>query len=264
LATTPASSIPHKHADVLGVYVSAINMQQAVQLAEERIDSGEKGYVCVTGVHGVMEAQEDAQFRTILNSAAINTPDGMPMSWVGRLQGHHEMDRVYGPDFMLEMCKVSVTRGYRHFFYGGQEGVAQLLAERLTERFPGLQVVGTYTPPFRPLNDEENRQLIDLVDASQPHMLWVGLSTPKQERFMSAYQERLNVSLMIGVGAAFDMHTGRTIDAPAWMKRAGLQWFHRLLQEPKRLGRRYLINNPKFLAKITAQFLTRPNRERLG
>jgi N-acetylglucosaminyldiphosphoundecaprenol N-acetyl-beta-D-mannosaminyltransferase len=253
----PTSIRRHEHADVLGVAVSAVNMERAVQLAEEWIDSGENGYVCVTGVHGVMEAQADSDFLSILNAAAINVPDGMPMSWVGHIQGFKTMDRVYGPDFMLEMCTISVERGYRHFLYGGQEGVAQLLAQRLQERFPGLQIAGTYTPPFRALNGQEEQDLLRLVAESKPHMLWVGLSTPKQERFMANFGARLNVPLLVGVGAAFDIHTGRSKDAPAWIKRAGLQWFHRLLQEPRRLGRRYLVNNPRFMVKITRQLLTK-------
>lgn len=250
-----ARSIPHEHADVLEVQVSAVNMKQAVELLDECIQTGQSGYVCVTGVHGVMEAQADPNFLSILNRAAINTPDGMPLSWVGWLQGFKNMDRVYGPDFMIEVCRLSIERGYRHFLYGGQDGVAPLLAQRLQERFPGLDVVGTYTPPFRPLNASEERELEALVDQTKPHIFWVGLSTPKQERFMSAYLERLNVPIMVGVGAAFDMHTGRLQDAPAWVKRIGMQWLYRLLQEPQRLWKRYLVNNPKFLFGITRQFM---------
>jgi len=255
LAILSGSTLQHDHTDVLGVSVSAIDMEQAVRLTDRLISSGGSGYICVTGVHGVMEAQSDPDFRAILNRAFINTPDGMPMSWVGRLQGFSKMRRVYGPDFMIEMCRLSVERGYRHFFYGGNEGVAELLGERLTERFPGLRVVGTYTPPFRTLNAQEEADLIELVRDSNPHIIWVGLSTPKQERFMARYLNRLNVPIMVGVGAAFDIHTGRIQDAPGWMKRSGMQWFHRLLQEPKRLSRRYLINNPKFVFKIVLQFL---------
>ena len=247
--------VSHDHANVLDVQVSAVNMAGAVDLLDQGIQSGLSGYVCVTGVHGVMEAQEDPGFLSILNGAAINTPDGMPLSWVGRIQGFKEMDRVYGPDFMLEVCKLSLRRGYRHFLYGGQDGVAPLLASRLQERFPGLQVVGTYTPPFRPLNSEEENQLLALVQQTRPHIVWVGLSTPKQERFMAAYLERLGVPVMVGVGAAFDMHTGRLGDAPQWVKRIGMQWFYRLLQEPRRLWKRYLINNPRFIVGITRQLL---------
>jgi len=257
VSAVPNSTRQHEHANVLGVAVSAVNMERAVQLAEAWISSGEKGYVCVTGVHGVMEAQANSGFLSILNDAAINVPDGMPMSWVGHMQGFKTMDRVYGPDFMLKMCVTSVERGYRHFLYGGHEGVAQLLAERLQGKFPGLQIVGTYTPPFRPLNAQEEQELVRVVAESKPDILWVGLSTPKQEKFMAAFGARLNIPLLVGVGAAFDIHTGRSKDAPTWIKRAGLQWFHRSLQEPGRLGRRYLVNNPRFIVKITRQLLSK-------
>lgn len=245
----------HDHADVLDVKVSAVNMPKAVELAKQWIDGGRPGYICVTGVHGVMEAQRDPKLLAILNNAVLNTPDGMPMTWVGRMQGFAEMDRVYGPGFMAEMCQMSIENNYRHFFYGGQPGVADELKANLTSRFPGLQVVGTYTPPFRSLNLQEEAELIAQLLRSRPHIVWVGLSTPKQERFMAQYVSRLGVPLLVGVGAAFDYHTGRVRDCPEWIKRLGMQWFHRLLQDPKRLWRRYLTNNPAFVMKITRQFL---------
>lgn len=241
-------------ANVLGVSVSAVNMDLAVSLTEQWIDAGRSGYICVTGVHGVMEAQYDQEFLHILNHAAINLPDGMPMTWVGRLQGFQQMDRVFGPDFMAATCRLSVERGYRNFFYGGQPGVADLLSETLSNRFPGLQVVGTYTPPFRPLTPHEEEKVAAQILQSRPHIVWVGLSTPKQERFMAQYAGRFNVPLMVGVGAAFDFHTGQIRDCPSWIKRAGLQWLHRLIQDPKRLSKRYLINNPVFIWRIVLQF----------
>jgi N-acetylglucosaminyldiphosphoundecaprenol N-acetyl-beta-D-mannosaminyltransferase len=242
----------HAHADVLGVKVSAINLKLAVELADEWVATGIPGYVCVTGVHGVMEAQSDSEFRRILNQACINTPDGMPMSWIGHLQGFRKMNRVFGPDFMTAMCRLSVERGYRNFLYGGKPGVAELLNETLQKKFPGLQVVGTYTPPFRHLTPEEEAEILAQVAESKPHILWVGLSTPKQERFMAQYVDRLHVPLLVGVGAAFDYHSGRIRDCSEWIKRAGLQWLHRLMQDP-RLWRRYLRNNPAFLWHIAWQ-----------
>jgi N-acetylglucosaminyldiphosphoundecaprenol N-acetyl-beta-D-mannosaminyltransferase len=247
------TGIVHPHADVLGVEVSAIDLKRAVELADQSIALGRRGYICVTGVHGVMEAQSDAGFLGILNNAAINAPDGMPMSWVGWLQGFKQMDRVFGPDLMTAMCSLAVERGYRNFFYGGKPGVAQLLSETLQHRFPGLQVAGAYTPPFGPLTLKEEKIVCDLVDQSKPHIVWVGLSTPKQERFMAQYMDRLQAPLLIGVGAAFDYHTGQIRDCPVCIKRAGLQWLHRLMQDPRRLWRRYLRNNPAFLWKIAAQ-----------
>lgn len=248
--------------DVLGVKVSAINLPNAVQIADEAITNRQRGYICVTGVHGVMEAQKDAEFLEILNGAFINTPDGMPMSWVGWANGFREMDRVYGPDFMLDMCALSARRGYRNFLLGGKPGVAQALKSSLEARFPGLNIVGTYTPPFRQLTREEESSLFNYVHDVQPDIIWVGLSTPKQERFMAKYSSRLAVPLMVGVGAAFDIHSGQTHDAPAWMKRSGLQWLHRLVQEPRRLGPRYLQNNPRFLYLVSRQ-LARKGMDKL-
>ncbi|MGB8479619.1 MAG: WecB/TagA/CpsF family glycosyltransferase [Acidobacteriaceae bacterium] len=247
------SAFVHAHADVLGVKVSAINLKLAVELADQWVTAGNHGYICVTGVHGVMEAQSDSEFRRILNQAFVNTPDGMPMSWIGHLQGFREMNRVYGPDFMTAMCRLSVARGYRNFLYGGKPGVAELLRDTLQRKFPGLQVVGTYTPPFRNLTLEEEEEIFAQVRESRPHILWVGLSTPKQERFMAQYVDCLQIPLLVGVGAAFDYHTGRIRDCSEWIKRAGLQWLHRLMQDPRHLWRRYLRNNPAFLWHIAWQ-----------
>jgi N-acetylglucosaminyldiphosphoundecaprenol N-acetyl-beta-D-mannosaminyltransferase len=247
------SEFVHEYANVLGVKVSAIDLGRAVEMADRWIAGENRGYICVTGVHGIMEAQSDSELQYILNHAFINTPDGMPMSWVGRLQGFSKMDRVFGPDLMASLCGISVERNYRHFLYGGETGVAELLKEKLESKFPGLQIVGTYTPPFRNLTDEEEEEIFRRLQELQPHILWVGLSTPKQERFMARYVDRLQVPLMVGVGAAFDYHTGRISDCSNWIKRAGLQWLHRLLQDPKRLWKRYLRNNPAFLWKITLQ-----------
>jgi N-acetylglucosaminyldiphosphoundecaprenol N-acetyl-beta-D-mannosaminyltransferase len=243
------------HTNVLGVSVSAVDMQQAILACDELIARRGRGYISVTGVHGIMEAQSDPAFRAILNQSFLCVPDGMPMVWVGRLQGYWKMQRVYGPDLMLELCRHSVARNYRHFLYGGKQGIAEDLATELRRRFVGLQVVGTYTPPFRPLTDSEESELAATLKACNPDVIWVGLSTPKQERFMAHYINRLDTKLMIGVGAAFDVHTGHIKDAPAWIKAAGLQWLHRLLQEPRRLWKRYLLNNPRFLFRIALQFV---------
>jgi N-acetylglucosaminyldiphosphoundecaprenol N-acetyl-beta-D-mannosaminyltransferase len=250
------SDLSHPCANVLGVKISAVNLKSAVDLADRWISSAEgHGYVCATAVHGVMEARADSELRRVLNHAFINAPDGMPMTWVGRLQGLRDMDRVFGPDLMMAMCQLSVERGYRNFLYGGKPGVADLLSETLQKRFPGLQVVGTYTPPFRALTQGEEKEVLAQVRESRPHIIWVGLGAPKQERFMAQYVDYLQVPLMFGVGAAFDYHTGSIRDCSAWVKRAGLQWLHRLMQEPRRLWKRYLLNNPVFLWHIAWQLL---------
>ncbi len=245
------SQVPR--ANVLGVGVSAINMEQALSLFESWLGNGARGYVCVTGVHGVMEAQRDIGFRQILNRSLMTTPDGMPTVWVGRMQGFSEMDRVYGPDLMFHLCRLSCEKGYTHFFYGGRPGTGAQLKEVLCSSFAGLRVVGTYTPPFRPLNAEEECELLLQVSSVKPDIFWVGLSTPKQERFMARYLDKINAKIMVGVGAAFDYHTGMIKEPPEWLKRAGLQWAHRLLQDPARLGKRYLRNNPAFLWRIGLQ-----------
>ena len=242
-------------ANVLGVGIHAINLDVAVELMEFALTSSSKGYVCVTNVHTVMEAQNNAQYREVLNSSFLTVPDGRPTVWVGRTQGYNAMDQVGGPDLMLKFCEVSSRKGYTHFFYGGQPGVAEQLKESLTHRYPGLSVLGTYTPPFRPLNQEEASELCNLLIRLKPDVTWIGLGAPKQELFMAEYLGRLDTTLMVGVGAAFDMHTGRIKDAPRWMKRAGLAWLHRLKQEPRRLWKRYLQTNPRFLCEITLQLL---------
>jgi N-acetylglucosaminyldiphosphoundecaprenol N-acetyl-beta-D-mannosaminyltransferase len=239
--------------NVLGVGVSAINLDLALAAISRALAQKEKGYVCVTGVHGVSEAQADPAFRRILNRSFLCTPDGMPLVWVGRWNGQKQMSRVYGPDLMLRVMEASEKAGWRHFFYGGANGVAGVLRDRLMERFPKLQVTGIYEPPFRPLNGEEQAALAEAVRVARPDVMWVGLSTPKQERFMADYLPELDVTLMFGVGAAFDFHAGKVRQAPRWMQRSGLEWFFRLCCEPRRLWKRYLKNNPLFAARLFCQ-----------
>jgi len=248
-------SVTLPRANVLGVGVHAIDMAEAVRQAEYLLAAGGSGYVCLTGVHGVMEAQGDSELREILNRAFLCLPDGMPTVWVGRLQGHQQMSRVYGPDFMMEMCRRSRLGDFRHFLYGGAPGVAEQLRTRLEALMPWLRIVGTYTPPYGPLSARQEAELLASVTQSEPDILWVGLSTPKQERFMAQYCGRLPVKLMAGVGAAFDLHAGLKSDAPRWVKQCGLQWLHRLAQEPLRLGPRYLKHNPRFVMAICRQLV---------
>jgi N-acetylglucosaminyldiphosphoundecaprenol N-acetyl-beta-D-mannosaminyltransferase len=242
--------------NVLGVGVSVIDQDRARNFLFEAIRHGRRGYVTVTGVHGISEAQADESLRDIFNRALLVTPDGMPMVWMGKLQGHESIQRVYGPELMLNLCEHSVGPGFTHFLFGGVPGIAEELRQNLVARFPGLRVVGTYTPPFRHLNDSELRDLQQMVRGTQPDFFWVGLSTPKQERFMAQHLEILaEGKIFIGVGAAFDLLTGRVRQAPPSMQRVGLEWLFRLTQEPKRLWKRYLINNPLFVARAGAQLL---------
>lgn len=241
--------------NILGVGLSAINLRLALDATGRALAQKTKGYVCVTGVHGVMEAQQDARFKTILNRSFLNTPDGMPMTWIGRLNGHREMDRVYGPDLMLLVCEYTRDHGYSHFLYGGGDGVAEELKRNLEAKFPGIKIVGTYTPPFRPLNEAEEAAFIREISEKKPDIIWVGLSTPKQETFMAQYMDKLDTTLMFGVGAAFDFHAGRVRQAPRWMQRGGLEWLFRLGCEPKRLWKRYFRNNPRFVFHFLCQWL---------
>lgn len=236
--------------DVLGVHISAINLRTAVAEITRWHHENERHYVCVTGVHGVMESQRDKQLRSIHNAAGLTTPDGMPMVWSGRYAGAPWIDRVYGPDLMLDVCHEAVDRGWRMFFYGGREGVADQLAARLISRYPGLKVAGTMSPPFRTLTPSEDEQIVAHINGSGADIVWVGLSTPKQERWMSDHVERLDAFALIGVGAAFDFHAGLIRQAPRWIQRSGLEWLFRLTQEPRRLWKRYLHNNPRFIVGV--------------
>ncbi len=230
-----------------------MDLAVACATIEDAVADGIRGYVCVTGVHGIMEARRDASFRDILARALLVVPDGMPTVWVGRLQGHSSMQRVFGPDLMLELCRRSVSTPITHFLYGGKPGIVDQLRHNLETRFSGINIVGTYTPPFRPLSPGEQSSLEATLRRLKPDLFWIGLSTPKQERFMAENMSRLDCGVMIGVGAAFDIHSGQLRDAPKWIKRSGLQWAHRLCQEPRRLWKRYLINNSAFLANIAMQ-----------
>ena len=247
-----AESFPR--ANILGVGINALNLDSATQAVVQALERKNRGYVCVTGVHGVSEAQTDPNFRRILNSSFLNTPDGMPTVWMGRWQGFRDMGRVYGPDLLLKVCELSPARRFKHFFYGGKPGVVEELQRRLETRFPGLQTVGTFSPPFRPLTPEEESGLISRVAKAKPDCFWIGLSTPKQEQFMAQYWHKLDATLFFGVGAAFDFHAGRTRQAPVWMQKNGMEWLFRLACEPRRLWKRYLKNNPLFVWRALLQF----------
>lgn len=228
-------------------------MEAALRTIEGWIERRDPHYVTITGVHGVMESQRDEELRRIHNRAGLVTPDGMPLVWVSRLTGHREVRRVYGPHLMLSLCERSLDKGYRHYLYGGAEGVPERLTERLGERFPGLRIVGSFSPPFRLMSPEEDAEVVQRINAARPDIVWVGLSTPKQERWMAAHLGRLEAPVMVGVGAAFDFHAGLKRQAPGWVQQSGLEWMFRLLTEPRRLWKRYLRNNPLFLYSILLQ-----------
>jgi N-acetylglucosaminyldiphosphoundecaprenol N-acetyl-beta-D-mannosaminyltransferase len=237
-----------KRMNVLGVGVSIEDIEKATNAILEVAERNERAYVVFLAVHGIMEAYRDAALRRIFNRALLCNPDGMPLTWIGRLQGFGDIRRVYGPDLMLRVCERSQNQPWRHFLFGGKPGVAEKLQQNLQARFPGIQIAGIYTPPFRPLDKEDWRDLTAQVEDARPHFFWVGISTPKQEKFMAeALRRELPCNVLLGVGAAFDFHSGCVQQAPRWMMRAGLEWFFRLMQEPRRLWRRYLILNPWFV-----------------
>ena len=239
--------------NVLGVGINATNIDETLDEICGWVDRRERQYVCVCTVHTVMECQRSLEMRRAVNGAGMATPDGMPLVWLGRAKSGRDVERVYGPDLMLALCQRSVERGYSHYFYGGAQGVAGLLAHRLALRFPGLETAGTYSPPFRSLTPDEDSEDVARINAAQPDVVWVGLGTPKQDLWMASHRDRVNAPVLIGVGAAFDFHAGRKAQAPRWMQRSGLEWLFRLLSEPRRLWRRYLLYNPLFVTLVILQ-----------
>ena len=243
------------HANVLGVAVSALNMELALTTIDQWIRSRQCQYVCVTGVHGVMESYREPAVRTIHNRAGLVTPDGMPLVWLLRWAGFREADRVYGPDLMLEVFARSKACRYRHFLYGASAKTLEALRTNLERRFPEAVIVGTHSPPFRALTSAEGDAIVDRINHSGADIVWVGLSTPAQERWMAEYRTRLTSPVLIGVGAAFDFHAGTVRQAPRLIQRSGLEWAFRLAMDPRRLWKRYFTNNPQFIGLVLAQKL---------
>jgi N-acetylglucosaminyldiphosphoundecaprenol N-acetyl-beta-D-mannosaminyltransferase len=248
---------PSPTVDILGTNVAAVNLQDAVGLVENWVKNPDFGhYVCATGVHGITEGMRNPAIQEIHNKADAVVPDGMPLVWLGRQRGHHSMGRVYGPDLMLAVLKRATETGWTSYFYGGAPGVADALKIAMAQKFKGLKVVGTFCPPFRPLNASEESSILAEITRLQPDLLWVGLSTPKQELLMARWKAMgIQTKVMFGVGAAFDFHTGRVRQAPRWIQRCGLEWFFRLCLEPRRLGPRYLRNNPMFVWALLRETL---------
>ena len=255
MAITIEKSDRENRVNILGVGVNAIDYQQALNIIESWIHMGENNYICITGVHGIMESQRDESIRDIHNNAGLVTPDGMPLVWYGRLKGFKEISRVYGPDLMLEICGHPLFKRKKHFFYGSTDLTLDLLTENLESKYPDIQIVGVYSPPFRPLSESEDRIVIEKIISTKPDFLWVGLSTPKQEKWMADHIDDIPNTIMIGVGAAFDFHAGVKKQAPVWMQQGGLEWFYRMVTEPSRLWRRYIINNPLFIVLVIGQML---------
>jgi N-acetylglucosaminyldiphosphoundecaprenol N-acetyl-beta-D-mannosaminyltransferase len=239
---------------VLGVRVDAVQIPDVIGLMGRWIAARSAcHFIAFTGMHGITETQYDPSFKQILNSADLVVADGMPLVWLGRWHGHAMRRRVYGPELMETFCRKTGPL-YKHYFYGAGPGVADRLAEILKQRY-GVRTVGTYSPPFRPLTEEEKVEVDRRIQAAAADVVWVGLSTPKQERWMCEHRGWLGVPLMAGVGAAFDFITGTVKQAPAWMQENGLEWFFRLVQEPRRLWHRYLVIGSRFACNVSLELL---------
>jgi N-acetylglucosaminyldiphosphoundecaprenol N-acetyl-beta-D-mannosaminyltransferase len=242
--------------EVLAISLAAVQISEAVAQLECWIALRDQcRFVAVTSMHGITEAQRDPVFKNVLNSADLVVPDGMPLVWLARLHGHQLKRRVYGPELMLSFCEQTAAKGYRHFFYGASSSVCELLVQKLRSRFSGIQVVGIHSPPFRPLTPEEDERVVCQINKTEADILWVGLSTPKQELWMYAHRNRLNVPVLVGVGAAFDINAGVKRQAPRWMREHGLEWFFRLLQEPRRLWYRYLVYGLQFVFYVSLELI---------
>lgn len=232
--------------DVLGIHISVTNLDHTVATFERWIAGGERQLVCVTDMNALLHARADERLTEVYNTAGLVVPDGMPLVWAGKKAGFEQMDRVAGPDLLERVMAEAAERGWTQYFYGGAEGVADELRMRFQDRHPALKVQGVECPPYRALTEAEDAETVDRMNSARPDIIWVGLGAPKQERWMAEHRERLNAAILIGVGAAFDFHTGRLDRAPLWMQRAGLEWSYRLYKEPRRLWKRYLIGIPRF------------------
>ena len=259
---TPTTSRPVARERLLGVPLALVDYERTLDWIDETIADDGRGYVCVAAVHTVMAAREDPELRAAVLASDLTVPDGQPLVWALNLLGHRLEDRVYGPELMRRACERAAVAGTRFFLYGGRnpDALAQL-TNNLRASFPGLQITGGYSPPFRELSAEEEDELVDRVNASGPDVVWVGIGVPKQEKWMARMRDRLDAPVLIGVGAAFDFHAGLVPQAPAAMQRLGLEWLYRLCQEPRRLWRRYARYNPRFVWAVAVQLATERRRQ---
>jgi N-acetylglucosaminyldiphosphoundecaprenol N-acetyl-beta-D-mannosaminyltransferase len=242
--------------EVLGVPLAAIDYEGTMDWIDATVDRREKAYVCVAATHTVMAFQEDQELRHAVDGAALVVPDGQPLVWAMNALGEHLDSRVYGPELMARHFERSARTGTRMFLYGGRnEGALVQLTLNLRRRFPGIRIVGGHSPPWRELTPAEQEAVAQDIDRSGADVVWVGIGVPKQEKWMAAMRDRLEAPVLIGVGAAFDIHAGLVPQAPARMQRLGLEWLFRLVQEPGRLWRRYLRYNPRFVAGFARQYL---------
>jgi N-acetylglucosaminyldiphosphoundecaprenol N-acetyl-beta-D-mannosaminyltransferase len=241
IAVDEAQAEPPPAVDILGVPLALTDYERAMDWMDATVASGGKGYVCVAAVHTVMACQEDAELREAVLNSDLTVPDGQPLVWAMNALGHSLSSRVYGPDLMARYCERAATTGTRMFLYGGRnQGALVQLALNLRRRYPGVRIVGGYSPPFRALSDDEEDAIVDEINRSGADVVWVGIGVPKQEKWMARMRDRLDAPVLVGVGAAFDFHAGLVPQAPNWMQASGLEWAYRLSHEPRRLWKRYV------------------------
>lgn len=239
---------------VLGVGISAVTLREAVSVIGLWITERQRRYVNVCNAEVVLQAYDDPALAEIINTSGMATADGMPLVWLGRRKGL-SVERVYGPDLMLAVCEAGLAPGWRHYFYGSRPEVLSDLTRRLEDRFPGLQVAGAWAPPFRSLTPDEEEEVASRINAARPDVVWVGIGTPKQDFWMARFRPRLEAPVLVAVGAAFNFHAGHVRQAPRWMMRFGLEWLFRLLMEPRRLWRRYVIGVPRFIFLVLSSWM---------
>ncbi len=240
---------------ILGVHITATSYREVLNKISGVLRNQKSGYICVSAVHLVMECQKDPSLLKGVNNAMVVTPDGMPLVWLSHLYGHHQVERVYGPTLSYKMCELTAQKKYRVFLLGGKKGQSKDLAGTLKKHFPTLQIVGHRDTPIRPLPLKQNQAIVKEIKSSRAQIVFVGMGCPLQEKWMIENSTQLPHSLLIGVGAAFNFLTGEVAQAPDWMQNAGLEWFFRLLQEPRRLAYRYTVLNGQFLWLISLQLL---------
>ena len=232
--------------NIMGVNIAAINMEWLLDYLDKNLADIKGDYICVSNVHTTVTSYEDASYCAIQNGGLMAIPDGGPLSSIGRKRGCEKMERTTGPSLMGEIFKISAEKGYRHYFYGSTEETLELLYQKLNENYPGIQIAGMYSPPFRLMTEEEDKAIVERINELNSDFVWIGLGAPKQEKWMAEHQGKVN-GLMIGVGAGFDYYAENIKRAPEWMQKSNLEWLYRLLQDPKRLFKRYLVTNTKFI-----------------
>lgn len=249
---TKKDRVKIKTCNILGVNINITNMKETVKIINENLEYIKGNYICVSNVHTTVMSYENKYYRDIQNNGFMALPDGKPLSIVSKKRGFKEAERVTGPDLMEEIFKISEERGYSHYFYGSTQETLNILKLKLNEKYPNMNICGMYSPPFRKLTEEEDEKVIENINKVKPDFIWVGLGAPKQEIWMSEHKNKVN-GLMLGVGAGFDYHAENISRAPNWIQNMSLEWLYRLLQDPKRLYKRYLITNSKFIKYILAK-----------